>query len=503
MRHSDTSARLSSAAKACRILTNTLVLLGLVSGCGQDQPGSGGPASGAGTGTGGSGGSGGSVSWASSGTSGATSVGGGTAETGGVSGRGGMGSGGSGAGGSASRTTSGGNGGGSGGSGAGGIQGGGGTGGAAGGGGNTADAAADATGDQRSEADGARTNDAVAPPDAAPGDAGPGAAQLVGRFDHMDSTPAAFDWSGSAIIARFNGTGASLRMDGSPNQFAVLIDGIMSTTVLKVTGSSSTYQVASGLAAGTHDLVIWKRTEGNWGSNNFRGVDITGGQLVSAPAHPGRRVEIYGDSISAGYGLDGQYPCTASQDNQNHYLTYGAVAARTLAAELHTTAWSGIGMYRNYGEDGPSAGAMPAVYDRILASSASSASNAWNFASWQPDAVVINLGTNDFSSKGDPGTPYDTAYLSFVRNLRQKYANAFIVASIGPMLDGANLDAARKHLQAVITTRAGEGDSKMSYLEFPTQSSSDGLGCDYHPSATTNAKMATLLVAELQKQLSW
>jgi hypothetical protein len=110
---------------------------------------------------------------------------------------------------------------------------------------------------------------------------------------------------------------------------------------------------------------------------------------------------------------------------------------------------------------------MPAVYARILASTAGS---TWDFAKWQPHAVVINLGTNDASTSGDPGTPYETAYLGFVRTLRQKYPDAHLLLTIGPMLDGANLTAIKGHLQKVITTRAGEGDTKMSFLEFPCSS---------------------------------
>jgi lysophospholipase L1-like esterase len=210
---------------------------------------------------------------------------------------------------------------------------------------------------------------------------------------------------------------------------------------------------------------------------------------------------MYGDSITAGYGLDGVGPnCSWSADTEDHYLTYGAITARELDADLHTIAWSGIGMYRNYGVSGASSDAMPYVYARTLPSQSDS---VWDFSTWEPDAVVINLGTNDASTNGDPGTPYRNAYLEFVRTLRQKYPDTFFVLTIGPMLDGDDLTAIRGHIQAVIQTRASEGDSQMSYLEFPVQSSADGYGCDWHPSAATNAKMATLLIAELEKRLGW
>jgi hypothetical protein len=48
--------------------------------------------------------------------------------------------------------------------------------------------------------------------------------RLEGRFDLTDPTKPAFGWSGSAMVARFQGTGATLHINGSPNQFAVVVD---------------------------------------------------------------------------------------------------------------------------------------------------------------------------------------------------------------------------------------------------------------------------------------
>jgi lysophospholipase L1-like esterase len=329
---------------------------------------------------------------------------------------------------------------------------------------------------------------------------GPAGVQRVGRFDESDPSAASFGWSGSAVVARFEGTGVQLGLDGSPNQFAVVIDGAVAST-LKTTSSGRSYTVASGLSSGAHDLVVWRRTEGNQGENRYLGLSVTGGQLLAPPTRPDRRIEIYGDSISAGYGIEGKGPnCPFSQDTENNYLAFGSVAARALGADVHAIVWSGIGMYRNYGVSGKSSDAMPAVYARTLPNVSAS---TWSFSSWQPHAVVVNLGTNDASTNGDPGAPYRDAYLTFVRNLRERYPDTFFVLTIGPMLSGDALKAIRGHIQGVIQTRVSEGDTRMSFLEFPEQSSADGYGCDWHPSVATNAKMADLLVAELKKRLGW
>jgi lysophospholipase L1-like esterase len=325
--------------------------------------------------------------------------------------------------------------------------------------------------------------------------------RLMGRFDRTQPTQPSFGWSGSAMIARFVGTGATLRIDGSPNFFTVVVDGVVAPQPLVVVSGVAQYALAGDLPLATHDVLISRRTEGNQGENRFLGLDVVGGALQAPPAYADRRIEIYGDSITAGYGMDGVGPsCKFTADTENFYLTCAAIAARELGADLHTIAWSGIGMYRNYGSAAASPDAMPAVYARSLPTQET---GVWDFVTWQPHAVVINLGTNDVSTKGDPGAPYEAAYLDFVRGLRQRYPATLFVLAIGPMLDGSQLTAIKNHLQGVIATRAAEGDTRLSYLQFPVQLASDGYGCDYHPSAKTNAKMAPLLVAELRKQLGW
>lgn len=55
------------------------------------------------------------------------------------------------------------------------------------------------------------------------------------------------------------------------------------------------------------------------------------------------------------------------------------------------------GVVRNYGEKTPTSPIpFPMIYKRTVANDANS---TWNTAQWTPDVVVINLGTNDFSSQ--------------------------------------------------------------------------------------------------------
>ena len=97
--------------------------------------------------------------------------------------------------------------------------------------------------------------------------------------------------------------------------------------------------LASGLPAGEHLVELYRRTEANQGESQFLGFDFGEGALLAPPPRAERRIELVGDSITAGYGNEGaDMSCPFSPDTENHYLTYGALAARQLGAEASTVA---------------------------------------------------------------------------------------------------------------------------------------------------------------------
>jgi lysophospholipase L1-like esterase len=123
----------------------------------------------------------------------------------------------------------------------------------------------------------------------------------------------------------------------------------------------------------------------------------------------------------------------------------------------------------------------------------------WDFASWIPDAVVINLGTNDFGL-GDPGAGFGDAYQTFVRRVRANYPAAHILCTFGPMMSAEQVMKARGYVDAMIATL---GDARVTYFDYPTQDPANGYGCDWHPSRATNQLMADRLTAELRRLLGW
>jgi lysophospholipase L1-like esterase len=347
--------------------------------------------------------------------------------------------------------------------------------------------------------------DALAPADAGTPDTGPPAVRRIGRFDLSDPSKPSAEWSGSAMEAMFTGTSVQAVLGGNGNYFAVLVDGTEEPVTLTSGGSGgSSYALASGLPPGTHHVLVFRRDEAFDQPSAFVGFTFgDAGALLPPPPTPSRRVEVIGDSISAGYGDE----CTnASQHfsaaTENEYLAYGALTARDLGADVHVIAWSGKGLYQNL--DGTTTETMPILWQRTLPTVTTS---TWDPSSWIPDAVVVNLGTNDYGAPGaDPTASFTSAYVAFVATLRAAYPSAHLFLCVGPMLGGTTYTAAQGAIQSVIAARAKAGDSALTLVSFPTQdckSDGSGCGCDYHPSPATHTAMAAVLESAMKSALGW
>jgi len=320
----------------------------------------------------------------------------------------------------------------------------------------------------------------------------------VGRVDLTDPQRPRFSWSGSGFVARFSGTSLSVQITSSGAFiFKAVVDGAP-RAAFTIPSGQQTASVVSGLAAGTHTVELYRQTEGSQGDSQLLAVTVGGGALMTPPAAPARLIEIIGDSISCGYGTLGTLADSDCFPTESHWDTYGAVAARALGAEVNTIAISGQGAYRNYGGD--MTNTLPMVYTRALTNDATP---LWDFRT-QAQAVIVNLGTNDISNnKGDPGTPFVTAYTGLLQTVRSKYPGALIVCIIGPLLSGTDLSTIQAHIKAAVDARVAAGDRNIEAFNGIAPQTSDKAACQYHPNTAENQIMADQLAAELRSKLGW
>ena len=95
------------------------------------------------------------------------------------------------------------------------------------------------------------------------------------------------------------------------------------------------------------------------------------------------------------------------------------------------------------------------VFERTLGSVDAS---DWDFSSWVPDAVVINLGTNDWhgvpADWSQPGVMdfirnFTTTYQQFVARLADRYGDGVeMFLGVGPMTEGCT--SAPEHCASVL-----------------------------------------------------
>lgn len=318
-----------------------------------------------------------------------------------------------------------------------------------------------------------------------------------------------FSAPATTITARFRGTGASaLLTDGGTNFFDVVIDGDQAKSTKVQIDRSGTTKLVADLPYGEHTISIVKRNEANSGIVEFSGF-VFAGEILPRPPALKRKISIIGDSISAGSGNEGLSAAACMVDFgravSNASKSWGPMLARTLDAEYQLTAVSGIGAIRNYAC--ADANTMPKVFDRVFVERANSP--LYDHSDFVPDAVLVLLGTNDFSPDDCDNPPlndmYDpenyAAYIAtmkeFVGTLRGYYPEARIFLVASPMLNDGwpkpTYTSDTDHRAAISTVvedlRSSDDKLELILADYATTRIA-GRGCGSHPSLFEHAIMA-------------
>ena len=322
-------------------------------------------------------------------------------------------------------------------------------------------------------------------------------------------------WPGNAVEAGFNGTtgSATFQNVAGTNFVGVSVDG---GSVTSVAVSTTTASVPfSAAAQGNHVVRFTKLNEPELGTLSFTSITVADGKVIPYTA-PNRRIEMIGDSITVGYGVLATAPCTNTAATEDNTKAWGWLAGNQLKADVSNIAWSGRGLYRN-GVDVDSNDLMPNLWVRAQATDTTP---TYTFPPASiPQAVVIDLGTNDYTyvsydANGNQiiarstldQTAFTNAYVTFVQQIRSAYPSSLIVLATSPMLSDnypstsdAQWTSLQTALQSVVTQT---GDANVTTLSIPTQDTNI-TGCDGHPDPAEQQSMATMLVTLLQQKLGW
>lgn len=327
----------------------------------------------------------------------------------------------------------------------------------------------------------------------------------MGRVNLKEDS-AAFYWPGTSATIRFTGTSikATLKSLREEGYFYAIVDNNASTAFKFASGNNrKTFSLAEDLPYGKHTLQLYKLSN-NTSANIFYGFEIGGkAKAHKSPKQAKRKIEFYGNSITAGHGVDvpeGK-PDSGLPAHFNNYYTYAALTARHFKAQSSFIARSGIGIMVSWFPE-----IMPEIYDRLDPSDAAS---KWDFLRYNPDVVVINLFQNDYWLTNNPGHEqfkhrFGTAkpskdfiiksYQNFVAGIRAKYPNAHIICVLG------NMDATEPGSQwpgYVEQAVAGLHDGRIHTLFFPYKNTPG------HPNKKEQQAMADELIRFIDKTIKW
>lgn len=328
------------------------------------------------------------------------------------------------------------------------------------------------------------------------------------------STGAAFNIEAKRLDVTFAGDSAA-RVRSAENQtglarVAVFVNGERKLDELLLK-QEQTYTVFDGNETVTGEVLVLKISEAANSMAGIKSISVSeGGTITPAPAKD-RRIEFIGDSITCGYGVD-------DEDRDHHFSTatedstksYAYKTAQILNADYSTVSESGWGIISGYTND-PAVKSdkqlIPTYYDKLAFCynyfGDNQAQNIdWDFSLFVPDVVVINLGTNDDSyCKGDPDkvAEFTTAYEAFIKDIRSKNPDSYILCTLGIMGDA--LFGAIQN--AVDSYKSETGDARVDTLHFTTQLASDGWAADWHPTETTHEKASQVLAAKISEVMGW
>lgn len=332
-----------------------------------------------------------------------------------------------------------------------------------------------------------------------------------------------FSWEG--VQAMFNVDGAtSIKMklastftnaDAEP-RFRVFVDGVLATnlTVAQDSHDYTEYTLVTGLdSLISHQVTAlyitdpitldWDNLPNQWLSVKAFSTD---GSFGAPPAQRQRRLQIIGDSIIAANQID------AIDCKPDYSGSYAALLCDHFEANCTTLAISGKGIYRNCCDDGAT---MSDLYKRSIVGDPTSLYNNSDFI---PDAILVNLGTNDVVSlnSSDPSTEwvegFTQKYADFLVELIQVHHNPAlpIFCGVGPLVAGADWLGATEYVKVAYGRWVKEamrrarvrGVASLHYVDF-NGCAIDGCRTLPHPGWVGHRQMFEVAEPMMRKVLGW
>lgn len=316
-----------------------------------------------------------------------------------------------------------------------------------------------------------------------------------------DGSDVSYDWSGVYFRVRFNGPYLAIRCSDTKNcWFNLWIDKEMAPQADRtflVAAKDTVVVLAEGLGKGVHEVILQKRTEGEQGRFTVHSF-LTEGELLQADGRKRRHIEFIGDSYTCGYGTesgDKDDPFLAETENCN--LTYAAITARYFGADFNLVSHSGQGIARNYDDFRPGYN-MPDRYCQTFDEFPEIQWEAQEAPYW-PDAVVIYLCTNDFSTARQPHEEiFAGRYIELLKKIKANYGEDIPILCMASNVTPFSFDYVRNACMM-----SGLKNVYCLGLTKGVHDYEDDLGASWHPNYKGHIKVASCMIPYIATLTGW
>lgn len=268
--------------------------------------------------------------------------------------------------------------------------------------------------------------------------------QYSGRIDFEEKERPVMIYPASYVRIRFTGTSLRVHLENKSaywnNYMGCIMDGRQEKYLLPKTGETELL-LAEQLENKEHDCLFFKRMDACH-YVTFLGFEIDeDAEVLPLEPLPERKIEVYGDSVSAGEVSEavefiGQPDPEHNGEYSNSYYSYAWLTARKLGAQLHDVAQGGIALLDGIGWFyEPGYIGMESIYDKTAYHPDLGAIRKWDFSNYIPQAVIVAIGQNDshptdFMARdydGIMGRKWRKHYREFILKLREIYPDAQII----------------------------------------------------------------------------
>lgn len=282
----------------------------------------------------------------------------------------------------------------------------------------------------------------------------------AGRIDWTD--PKAPVWVFPATSVKIHFTGNLLKIHVKNHRaywhssIGIILDGVQTKLFLPEEGEGTLEVPVPGLPHQEHEVLVFKRMD-SCHELTILGFEIADGEKLLYPGeHPERKIEVYGDSVSAGEVTEaveytGKEDPEHNGEYSNSWYSYAWMTARRLGAQIHDVAQGGIGLLDEKGWFcEPEAVGMESAWDKIHYNPQLGKATPWNFENYTPQVVIVALGQNDSHPvdymkddyHGEKAEFWREKYKDFLGKLRNVYPKAQIICMTTVLMHDASWDRA-------------------------------------------------------------